>query len=293
MARQPKKGLAYFPTDVDLYDDFKIIDLLERFGPQGTTIYQVLLTLIYKNGYYLDTPLDKVSLLLVRTIGSKWINKERAKQVIRYCAEIGLFDSDLLSQGVITSVGIQLRYREVTARNKSDKSLYWLLNDKQPLENVAETPQNVAETPQNVAETPISVTEMQQIKENKIKEKKEENNNSSEQGELAHEPVIITLPLIDKTEFCVVQSKIDEWSDSFPAVDVNAELKRMRAWLNANPTKKKTLRGIQRFIVTWLSKTQDMGGTRGYKPQKPYDKSSPTSYSGSDDSMEFIKEYGV
>ena len=49
----------------------------------------------------------------------------------------------------------------------------------------------------------------------------------------------------------------------YPAVDVIQQLRQMRAWLIANPRKKKTKSGINRFIVTWLSKEQDRGGVYG------------------------------
>ena len=54
--------------------------------------------------------------------------------------------------------------------------------------------------------------------------------------------------------------KIDEWKDAFPAVDIECQLKRMAAWCNANPKRRKTKKGVQRFIVNWLSDNQDKGG---------------------------------
>ena len=59
MPRPPKRGLDYFGKDVDFYEDFKIIDLLSEHGPVGVVIYDFLLTQIYKNGYYLELPIDK------------------------------------------------------------------------------------------------------------------------------------------------------------------------------------------------------------------------------------------
>ena len=35
----------------------------------------------------------------------------------------------------------------------------------------------------------------------------------------------------------------------------------MESWLDANPTKRKTARGIKSFVVRWLSKSQDRGGS--------------------------------
>ncbi len=173
MARPPKKGLGYFPKSTDFYDDDKIIDLLEEYGPLGLTIYDVVITIVYKNGYYLELPVDKLASLAVRYIGNRWIKqKSFVIQVIHYCADIGLFDKDLLLQNVITSVGIQERYSEVTARNKADKSKYWLLEKNPshavsvcaPFSHVSETKTGVYAT-----ETKINDVKMQQSKVNKSK----------------------------------------------------------------------------------------------------------------------------
>ncbi len=43
------------------------------------------------------------------------------------------------------------------------------------------------------------------------------------------------------------------------------ELQKMRAWLDSNPTKRKTRKGIERFINNWLARTQDSGGSKGQK----------------------------
>ena len=43
-------------------------------------------------------------------------------------------------------------------------------------------------------------------------------------------------------------------------MDIERELYKMIAWLNSNPTKRKTKRGVNRFINSWLSKVQDKGG---------------------------------
>ena len=76
-------------------------------------------------------------------------------------------------------------------------------------------------------------------------------------------PPVIFLPLNDGTEYPVSQEQCHEWAGLYPAVDVIQQLRQMRAWLIANPRKKKTKSGINRFIVTWLSKEQDRGGVYG------------------------------
>lgn len=70
----------------------------------------------------------------------------------------------------------------------------------------------------------------------------------------------ILLPLIDKSFYDVPKESIKKWSEAYPAVDVEQQLKRMIAWLDANPKRRKTRRGINTFINTWLSREQDKGG---------------------------------
>lgn len=81
----------------------------------------------------------------------------------------------------------------------------------------------------------------------------------------------ILLPLNDKSFYDVPLEKIDMWKNTYPAVDVGQELKKMASWLDANPTRKKTARGISRFINNWLSKEQDKGGKyRNSSQQQSY-----------------------
>lgn len=71
------------------------------------------------------------------------------------------------------------------------------------------------------------------------------------------EPSIIQLILNDKTLYDVTQSDFKEYEELYPNVDIMQELRKMKGWLNANPTKRKTKRGIKRFINNWLSREQD------------------------------------
>ena len=74
----------------------------------------------------------------------------------------------------------------------------------------------------------------------------------------------IDLVLNDGSLFEVFDSDVQEWSKIYPAVDIKQELRKMKGWLDANPTRRKTRRGVRRFVNNWLSRTQDQGGTPGY-----------------------------
>jgi hypothetical protein len=73
-------------------------------------------------------------------------------------------------------------------------------------------------------------------------------------------PPAFTIPLIDKTEHRITQAEVDEWAAAYPAVNVPQQIREMRAWSSANPSQRKTARGVNAFIVRWLAREQDKGG---------------------------------
>ena len=73
-------------------------------------------------------------------------------------------------------------------------------------------------------------------------------------------PSGILLLLNDKSSYDVPLDKISTWQQAYPAVNVEQELQKMRAWLESNPSRRKTRKGIDRFINNWLSREQDKGG---------------------------------
>lgn len=68
---------------------------------------------------------------------------------------------------------------------------------------------------------------------------------------------VISLPLIDGTDYGVSQTQFDKWESLYPAVDVMQELRNMAGWLDGNPKNRKTRNGITRFITSWLCRKQD------------------------------------
>jgi hypothetical protein len=83
---------------------------------------------------------------------------------------------------------------------------------------------------------------------------------------LCKKPAVISIPLICKKnepqiEFDIYQPMIDDWAESYPAVNVTQELHNIRQWNIANPTRRKTKSGILRHINTWLADKQNKGGT--------------------------------
>lgn len=177
MARPIKPGLEYFSLDVDIFEDDKIFDLQNEYGPLGEVIYLRLLCLIYKNGYYYRfDSLDKLAGLLIKSIGNRWARDKKAvKDVILYCAKCNLFSSELMQNNVITSRSIQLRYLKAKERNLPKIEEYSLLEKSAQggLKSASETPVIATETPVNATETPVNVCNnpTKESKENKSKGK--------------------------------------------------------------------------------------------------------------------------
>lgn len=70
----------------------------------------------------------------------------------------------------------------------------------------------------------------------------------------------IKIPLIDNSYYEVSTEKIVQWKDTYPAVDIEQELKKMVSWCDANPARRKTRNGVERFIIGWIARSQDDGG---------------------------------
>lgn len=148
-----KPGLTYFPKMLDFYEDDKIFDLLDRYGPLGVTVYDCILCIVYKHGYYAEIPLDKLSRMITKMIGNKWVKSQKAVvQVVHFCSEIGLLNDDLMTKNIITSVGIQRRYYEIAVKRMkrqlySDK--YWLLEKEEHEEPLLNEPKNRISSEEN------------------------------------------------------------------------------------------------------------------------------------------------
>lgn len=72
---------------------------------------------------------------------------------------------------------------------------------------------------------------------------------------------VLAVPLNDGTGYPIFQKDIDHWQELYPAVDILQELRNIIGWCEANTTKRKTKKGVLRFINSWLSKKQNSGGS--------------------------------
>lgn len=157
--RPRQKGLTYLPLDVAIFQDRKIRRLQRACGPVAPLVYIAVLTMIFKEGYYIswdeDLCLDLADLL--------HISEEEARGCIDGCFEVGLLSRSMMdSNHILTSRGIQRQFDKVCrqARRQGGVDEYSLLpvqseeTDNSSDENMvssAETEVSSAETAENAA----------------------------------------------------------------------------------------------------------------------------------------------
>lgn len=86
--------------------------------------------------------------------------------------------------------------------------------------------------------------------------------------------IFLEIPLIKRDgSHPVTLSKLEDWQNDFPGVDVRQQLRNIRQWNIANTSRRKTKAGIEKHIVGWLSREQDrarkpLNGTRQTRSEK-------------------------
>ena len=101
------------------------------------------------------------------------------------------------------------------------------------------------------------------------------NTNPNNSTELPSAPPVLTLTLNDGSEYGISQADIDEWRTTFPNVDVMQQLQAMKLWCKDNPKRRKTKKGVRRFVSNWLDREQNRGGVTQNVPYYQPQPSSP------------------
>ena len=101
------------------------------------------------------------------------------------------------------------------------------------------------------------------------KEPKEDPHSLSSEPSPASEPelpqvIVATLKLTGKIPTRnITEREVKEWQPLYPGVNVLAECGKMAGWCIGNPSKRKTARGVDRFIHSWLANAQDQPRSNG------------------------------
>ena len=134
MAAPTKKGLDYYPRDINLMMDRKFRKPKMKYGYLAIVIYDALLELIYGDeGYYVrysESNKDDVAWDILDRIRGKYnVESETIYEVIEMLVECELFSDYHFKQGIITSKRIQKVYYKSTVERKNvevDKKIWFL-----------------------------------------------------------------------------------------------------------------------------------------------------------------------
>jgi len=115
LARPQKSGLEYFPLDVDIDQDDKILLIEAQHGLVGFGVVIKLLMKIYKHNYYYEWT-EKEQLLFSKRVN---VDINSINVIVNDCIKWGLFNENMFKNiEILTSQGIQKRYMEAVGRRQ-------------------------------------------------------------------------------------------------------------------------------------------------------------------------------
>lgn len=274
MARPIKKGLSYFPFDVDIFKDVKIRILMANYGANGVLLYIYLLTAVYNNGYYIKCNED----LLYVASADLGVSPQKAREIIQFCCKRSLFDDALFrKRQVLSSVGIQRRYQEMVKARAVKRTVkvqgeLWLLDCDETKNFIMVCPPegeqdiNCINSEINNSKSKINTTNKSKENKSKINESKEEESKadgiteSSSGGE-----TVMTIPLKDGTDYTVTADMVKQLSVEYTAIDVVACLRKLADYMHNNHSKQRDRQGIDNYIRMWLQQDSAKALEQQYK----------------------------
>src|SRR3990167_4085097 len=126
-----------------------------------------------------------------------------------------------------------------------------------------------------------NLTYSNQTKPNQTKPKK---NFCSEPENKTEDFLILTFPTVgDSKEWDLYNSKIQEYQESYPSLDISAQMKLALQWVKDNPAKRKTAKGMPKFLNSWLSRANDNPKTPRITPVNNQPTSHPSHDAGNEE----------
>ncbi|TXJ87513.1 DUF4373 domain-containing protein [Enterococcus gallinarum] len=169
MARPTKKGLDYFPLDVDFLSDLKVRRIIKACGKEAVHILVALLANIYRDeGYYVLWD-DDLAFLVADEVGTK---EGTVEELVKKAVQVKFFDKDIFDKySVLTSKGIQSRYILATKERKKVELEYkYLLTNEVNRSNISINGRNNSVNQGNNQQSKEKESKEKESKEKEIKE---------------------------------------------------------------------------------------------------------------------------
>ena len=261
-----KVGIDSFLLDCRTNDNISEIEA--EYGVKGFAVVVRLWQKIYcEKGYYCEW-IERSPLLFLANWfgGNSGVTINLITEIVSRCLNNGIFDAGMYEKySILTSARIQKQYFGVVKRREEIlvKKEYLLISVGKMKGIAYKNTDSVNKSEKNVCR--IDTSKVKESKGKEIKEIENATHSCVEPEILSSTPPIISLPLNDKTFYDIHVNDVDGWKELYPSVDILQELRKMKGWLDSNVTRRKTRRGIRRFINSWLAKEQDKGAGKVQK----------------------------
>lgn len=72
-------------------------------------------------------------------------------------------------------------------------------------------------------------------------------------------PTVLAFPVVgrDGPVWRLTANQVEEWRELFPTIDILDEARKALAWIHAHQERRKTSRGMPKFLVSWLTRSTD------------------------------------
>ena len=173
MARPIKKGISYFPLDVDFLKDIKVRKVMRACGSSAPTILVCLLGNIYGDeGYYMLWDED-IRFLVADDVGT---SEALVEEVVIKAIQVGIFNKKLFDNyKILTSHGIQERYKRAAYQKLDSK-----ISEQYDLLDVSSTDNGVNHIGNEVNHVESTQSILKETKVNKTKVNKSAEKDSAE-----------------------------------------------------------------------------------------------------------------
>jgi hypothetical protein len=132
--------------------------------------------------------------------------------------------------------------------------------------SAAERQRRYREKKRNASDVTRSATVAQHVapREEKRREDLEDNRGGHEYippPDPQEDPEVIGFPCAgEPCWFQLRRSQVSAWAALYVGLDIEAECRKAAAWIDADTKRRKTAKGMKRFLVGWLGRATDRGG---------------------------------
>lgn len=226
-----------------LYSDILLKLYLRSLRQEGRLMYRE--TIPY-------TP-DMIAAVTNHQIGT-------VEKAIKVLEQMGFIE--ILDNGAIYMSDIQNFIGQSSTEADRKRTYRSLINaEKSRISEVG----NVTNVETDVGQMSVQMSDKStpEIRDKSIENRDKENINilARSSGKQTSEPEaeVEALILNDGSEWRPTEALFAEYVRLYPNVDVKQQFNVMRSWCLSNPKKRKTSRGIKRFVNSWLAREQDKG----------------------------------